>query len=90
MSGQEHLEDNDALRGPELAYVSQMQFEALRHALLVQQAKPNVVFGWKVWERTAQDPKMTYYLNQGVKAKLCEAIPFVNTLGTQYIAARAK
>ena len=33
---------------------------------------------------------MTSYLNQGVKAKMCETTPLVNTVGTQYIAARAK
>ena len=39
---------------------------------------------------TAQDPKMTCYLHQGVKATTCETTPFANTMGTQYIAARIK
>ena len=28
-------------------------------------------------------------LNHGVKAKMCETTPYVNSVGTQYIAARA-
>ena len=41
-------------------------------------------------KKAAQDLKMTTYLNQGVKAKMFEITPFVNTIGTQYIASRAK
>ena len=37
----------------------------------------------------AQAPKMTTYLNQGVKAKMCEAVPFSNTMGSQFVAAHA-
>ena len=67
------------------------QFEFDEHSWLwIQQAKPNVVLDWKFWERATQDPKMTYYLKQGVKAKMCETTLFVNTLGTQYMAARAR
>ena len=33
---------------------------------------------------------MTAFLNQGVKAKMCETTPFVNSVGSQYIAARAQ
>ena len=33
---------------------------------------------------------MTAFLNHGVKAKMCETAPYVNSVGTQYIAARAK
>ena len=73
-----------------MAYASQMQFEVLRHALWAQQAQPNIVFDWKFWEKAAQDPQTTAYLHQGVKVKMCETTPFVNTVGTQYIAARAK
>ena len=73
-----------------MAYASQMQFEVLRRAFWVQQARPNVVFGWKFWEKAAQYPKMTSYLNQGVKAKMCEAVPFVNSMASQYVAARAR
>ena len=73
-----------------MAYASQMQFEVLRRALWVQQAHPDTVFNWQFWERAAQDPKMTSYLSHGVKAKMCETIPFVNSVGTQYIASRAQ
>ena len=73
-----------------MAYASQMQFEVLRQALWVQQAYPDTVFNWQFWERAAQDPKMTSYLSHGVKAKMCETTPFVNTVGTQYIASRAQ
>ena len=55
-----------------MAYASQMQFEVLRRALWVQQAQPQTVFDWKFWEKAARDPKMTSYLNHGVKAKMCE------------------
>ena len=41
-------------------------------------------------ERAAHDPKMTSYLSHGVKAKMCETIPFINSVGTQYIASRAQ
>ena len=34
--------------------------------------------------------KMTLYLTHGVKAKMCETIPFVKTVGTQYVASRAQ
>ena len=73
-----------------MAYASQMQFEVLRRALWVQQAYPDTVFNWQFWERAAQDPKMTSYLSHGVKAKMCETTPFVNSVGTQYIASRAQ
>ena len=73
-----------------MAYASQMQFEVLRRALWVQQAHPDTVFNWQFWERAAQDPKMTPYLSRGVKAKMCETIPFVNSVGTQYMASRAQ
>ena len=73
-----------------MAYASQMQFEVLRRALWVQQAQPQTVFDWKFWERAARDPKMTTYLNNGVKAKMCEATPCVNRVGSQYIASRAQ
>ena len=73
-----------------MAYASQMQFEVLRRALWVQQAHPDTVFNWQFWERAAQDPKMTSYLSNGVKAKMCETTPFVNSVGTQYIAYRAQ
>ena len=33
---------------------------------------------------------MTSYLSNGVKAKMCETTPFVNSVGTQYIASRAQ
>ena len=72
-----------------MAYASQMQFEVLRRALLVQQAKPQTVFDWKLWEKAANDPKMTAYLNHGVKAKMCETTPFVNAVGARYVASRA-
>ena len=73
-----------------MAYASQMQFEVLRRALWVQQAHPDTVFNWQFWERAAQDPKMTSYLTHGVKAKMCETTPFVNSVGTQYVASRAQ
>ena len=66
-----------------MAYASQMQFEVLRRALWVQQARPQTVFN-------LQDPKMTTYLNHGVKAKMCETTPFVNTVGAHYVASRAR
>ena len=73
-----------------MAYASQKQFEVLRRALWVQQAHPDTVFNWQFWESAAHDPKMTSYLSHGVKAKMCETIPFVNSVGTQYIASRAQ
>ena len=74
-----------------MAYASQMQFEVLRRALWVQQAQPQTVFNWQFWERAAQDPtKMTSYLAHGVKAKMCETTPFVNTVGAHYVASRAQ
>ena len=66
-----------------MAYASQMrqmQFEMLRRALCVQQTKPQTVFDWNFWEKAAHDPKMTAYLNHGVKAKMCETTPFVNAV----------
>ena len=33
---------------------------------------------------------MTAYLNHGVKAKMCETTPFVNTVGARYVASRAQ
>ena len=71
-----------------MAYASQMQFE-VRRALWVQQARPQTVFSWQFWEKAAHDPKMTAYLNHGVKAKMCETTPFVNTVGAHYVASRA-
>ena len=73
-----------------MAHASQMQFEVLRRALWVQHAHPRTVFNWQFWERAAQDPKMTSYLMHGAKAKMCEATPFVNTVGAHYVAARAQ
>ena len=73
-----------------MAYASQVQFEVLRRALWVQQAQPQTVFDWKFWERAARDPKMTTYLKHGVKAKMCETTPFVNSVGSQYIASSGK
>ena len=73
-----------------MAYASQMQFEALRRALWVQQAQPQTVFDWKFWEKAARNPKMTAYLNHGVKVKMCEATPCVNSVGSQYIVVRAQ
>ena len=73
-----------------MAYASQMQFVVLRRALWVQQAKRQTTFNWQFWERAAQDPKMTAYLRHGVKAKMCETTPFVNTVGAQYVASRAQ
>ena len=67
-----------------MAYASQMQFEVLRRALWDQQAQPQTVFDWKFWERAARDPKMTAFFNQSVKAKMCEATPFVNNCGLQH------
>ena len=55
-----------------------------------QQAQPQTVFDWKFWEKAARDPKMSTYLDQGVKAKMFETTPFVNTVGTQHIATCAK
>ena len=55
-----------------MAYAIQMQFEVQRCALWAQQVKPNIVFDWKFWQRAAQDPKITWYLQQGVKAKMRE------------------
>ena len=52
---------------------------SVAQALWVQQARPQTVFNWQFWEKAAKDPKMTAYLNHGVKAKMCEATPFVNT-----------
>ena len=72
-----------------MAYASQMQFE-VRRALWVQQAHPQTVFNWQFCQRAAHDPKMTSYLTHGVKAKMCETIPLVNTVGAQYVASRAQ
>ena len=73
-----------------MAHASRMQFEVLRLALWAQHAKLQTIFDWRFWEKAARDPKMTTYLNQGVKAKMCETTPCVKTVGTQYSAARAK
>ena len=73
-----------------MAYASQMQFEVLRRALWVQQAQLQTVFNWQFWKRAAQDPKITSYLTHGVKAKMCETTPFVNTVGSHYVASRAQ
>ena len=49
------------------------------------------IVGTTSWSSTAaQDPKMTSYLHQRVKAKMRETTLFVKTVGTQRIAARAK
>ena len=72
-----------------MAYATQMQFEVLRRALWVQQARPQTVFNWQFWEKAAQDPKMTAYISIMVKAKMCETTPFVNTVGAHYVASRA-
>ena len=40
--------------------------------------------------QTSSIPKMTAYLNHGVKAKICETTPFVNTVGAHYVASRAQ
>ena len=48
------------------------------------------VFNWQFWDRPPQDPKMTSYLTHGAKAKMCETTPFVNSVGTQYVASRAQ
>ena len=45
--------------------------------------------GTSFWEKAAQDPKMTAYLNHGVKAKMCETTPLGNTVGAHYLASRA-
>ena len=71
-----------------MAYASQMQFEVLRRALWVQQAYPDTVFNWQFWEKAAHDPKMSSYLSHGVKAKMCETTPFVNSVGTQRSATQ--
>ena len=89
------LGDNDKVceARNSMAYASQMQFEVLRRALWAQQAQPHIVFDRKFWEQAAKYPKMTTYLHlmhQGVKVKMCETTPFVNTIGTQYVAACAK
>ena len=73
-----------------MTYASQMQFDLLRRALWVQQAQPQTVFDWKLWEKAARDPKMTAYLTHSVKAKMCETAPFVNSVGSQYITSRAQ
>ena len=62
-------------------HASQMQVEVLRLALWAQQAQPQTVFDWKFWEKAERDLKMSTYLNQGVKAKMCETTSFVNTAG---------
>ena len=73
-----------------MAYASQMQFEVLRRALWVQHAQPQTVLNWQFWERAAHDPKMTAYVTHGVKAKMCETTPFVNTVGAHYVASNAQ
>ena len=45
---------------------------------------------YQFWEIAAHYPKMTSYLSNGVKAKMCETTPYVNSVGTQYIASRAQ
>ena len=85
------MQNDDQVRiRDNMAYANQMQFEVLRRALWVQEAQPQTVFDWKFWEKAARDPKMTAYLNHGVKAKMRETTPYVNSVGAQYIAARAK
>ena len=49
----------------------------VHHDQVRDQAQPQTVFDWKFWEKAARDPKMTAYLNHGVKAKMCETTPFV-------------
>ena len=73
-----------------MAFASHIQFKVLRRALWVQQTQPQTVFDWKFWERAARDAKMTAFLNHGVKVKQCETTSFVNSVGSQYIAARAQ
>ena len=74
-----------------MSYASQMQFEVLRRALCgPNQPQPQTIFDWMFWEKAARDPKMTAYLNHGVKAKMCEATPLVNSMGSQYVASRAQ
>ena len=93
MQRQGQMAHNDKVRvrnNTYMAYASQMQFEVLRRALWVQTAHPDTVFNWQFWESAAHDPKMTSYLSHGVKAKMCETIPFVNSVGAQYIASRAQ
>ena len=41
-------------------------------------------------ERAAHDPEMTAYLTHGLKAKMCETTPFVDTVGAHYVASRAQ
>ena len=55
-----------------------------------KQARPQTVLDWKFWDKAARDPKMTTYLNHGAKVKMCETTPFVNSVGSQYIDARAQ
>ena len=51
-----------------IAYASQMQFEA------PLQARPQTVFNWHFWEKAAQDPKMTAYLNHGLEFSLASYV----------------
>ena len=73
-----------------LQLIALLPVEVLRRALWVQQAKPLAIFNWQFWERAAKDPEMTAYLTHGVKAKMCETTPFVNTVGAHYVASRAQ
>ena len=50
-----------------MANASQMHFEVPCRALWVQQARPNVVFDEKFWEKATQDRKMTSYLGSAGK-----------------------
>ena len=56
----------------------------------VQQALLQTVFVWKFWEKAERSKDDNLYLKQGAEAKVCETTLFVNTVGRQYIAARAK
>ena len=49
-----------------MAYASQMQFEMLRRALWVQQARPQTVFNWPLWEKATQDPKQSWCESEDV------------------------
>ena len=75
-----------------MAFASHMHLRSPSSSTIVSNKRKffQTVFDWKLWEKAARDPKMTTYLNQGVKAKMCETTPFVSAVGAQYIAALAK
>ena len=70
-----------------MSFASRMQFEVLRRALCVQQARTNV-FEWKFWERAAQDPKMTCYL-RGCESEDLRNYSTCEHPDTHFFAARA-